>query len=131
MILRGLVACLGYISKRELGEPGAKTAGDKAHTDLPTKLSHLPRPIPLLRHDPSTTASQLSRHSCSNVERHLYHASDRQVLKFADAKALLPAHTLFHMATSLALARRVPEGAWVGHLRRGHRPNASEPYGAG
>jgi hypothetical protein len=39
--------------------------------------------------------------------------------------------TRFSTWDPLALARRVPEGAWVGHLRRGYRPNASEPYSAG
>jgi hypothetical protein len=40
-------------------------------------------------------------HNClyyyDNVERYIYHALDGQVFEFADAKAFLTAHSLFHM----------------------------------
>jgi hypothetical protein len=43
------------------------------------------------------TTSRVSRYFCDNFEQHIIHASDGQVLKSRDAKALLLAHKLFHL----------------------------------
>src|SRR5215471_2285581 len=46
-------------------------------------------------------------------------------------KLFSPAHTLFHMAKTLAMTRPVPERAWFRYFRRGYRPNAREHYRTG
>ena len=47
--------------------------------------------------------------------------------RLGDEDDLLGSHSFYHMETTMALARRVPEGIGIGYLRGGVDPNEGQP----